>query len=244
MGLNPITIGYEGDAQRARAEALSQELHLPVDNQSNTQLIVTAADRIALKVGSFLPMVADFSSKTWQKRRDAGKEQGLVRACKPVSGMTIIDATAGWGRDAAILASFGAKVLMLERHPIMARLLADALIHQDLHSQRILQLCVLEANALDYLSKLTEADCPDLIYLDPMHPARSKTALVKKDLQALQQLIGPDDDVSQLLNIARKKARRFVVMKWPSHVDPIGCPSRVVDGKTVRFDVYSPLSRD
>ncbi len=175
------------------AQQLKEQLHLPINNQAQQQLLVTA-DKLVLKIGAFSPIYADFSSQTWQRRRDAGKNQGLIRACKPGPGVRIIDATAGWGRDAAILASFGAEVLMLERQPIMAALLSDALARQDEHAKEILQLKLCTTDALSYLETLSETDYPDVIYIDPMHPQRQKAALVKKDMQVLQQLFGPDVD--------------------------------------------------
>src|SRR5205085_421253 len=115
----------------------------------------------------------------WQKRRDAGKQQGLVRACKPKCGMRIIDATAGWGRDAAVLASFGAEVIMLERHPVMAALLSDALASSKSEfPKKGLNLRLHTLDAFAYLQALSLTDCPDIIYMDPMHPTRVKSALV------------------------------------------------------------------
>jgi len=74
-----------------------------------------------------------------------------------------------------------------------------------------------------------------------MHPLRQKDALVKKELQVLQQLIGPDEDILLLLHRARKKVKRAVVMKWPQHLPSLEKPARSVNGKTVRFDIYSPF---
>ena len=189
-----------------------------------------------LQIPGFLPLSVDFSRQTVQKRRDAGKKQGLVRACKPTQGMRIIDATAGWGRDAAVLASFGAVVLMLERQPMMAALLADGLARHS--SNENFKLSLLYTDAKHYLMTLAEADYPDVIYIDPMHPTRQKSALVKKDMQALQQLIGSDDDVSALLQLAMKRTSNRVVVKWPQRLPALLNPDLSVRGKTVRFDIY------
>lgn len=237
MMLEQISIGYESEDQLPRAQQLSQQLELPINNQGAIRLMVMA-NQLALKVEPFQLITIDFNAETWQPRRDAGKQQALIRACKPREGMLIIDATAGWGRDAAVLASFGARVEMLERHPLMAVLLADALDRQDLHSRAQLKLKLLQVEAINYLTLLPETHYPDLIYLDPMHPARQKSALVKKEFQILQQLIGPDPDVDDLLAIARQRVKQAVVMKWPIHAAPIAKPTRTVKGKTVRFDIF------
>ena len=77
-----------------------------------------------------------------------------------------------------------------------------------------------------------------MIYIDPMHPLRQKSALVKKDMQALQQLIGADEDAYELIQLAIARARQRVVVKWPQHLQPLLPPTLNICGKTVRFDVY------
>ena len=238
MSLTSLSIAYETPAAQPRAQALSAQLQLPIDNQAPNRLIV-APDKLMLQFEPFSPIYADFTIQTWQSRRDAGKQQGLVRAVKPSTGMKIIDATAGWGRDAAVLASFGAEVLMLERNPVMAALLADGLSRQDERSKAVLKISLVQANAIDYLAGLSPENCPDVIYLDPMHPQRQKEALVKRQLQVLQQLIGPDEDALSLLTVAKQKASQKVVVKWPQQLPPLEKPTRSVSGKTVRFDIYN-----
>lgn len=238
--MDSLAIGYESEAQFLQAQALATRLHLPIDNTANEQLLVTS-NRLQLRIHPFLPLCTDFSSEFWQKRRDEGKKQGLVRACKPKSGLRIIDATAGWGRDAAVLASFGADVLMLERNPVLAVLLEDGLQHQDEPSKMALRLHLINQDAITYLTSLSPEDYPDVIYMDPMHPCRQKTALVKKDLQILQQLIGPDEDSLALINIARCRVKQRVVVKWPQNLPALLESSASVSGKTVRFDLYTSL---
>ena len=241
MTITDLAIAYETPDEYSRAKILAEQLHLPVHNEAPRRLIV-AADKLMLKIEPFSPLFADFTIQTWQSRRDAGKQQGLVRAIKPCSGMKIIDATGGWGRDAAVLASFGAEVLLLERNPVMAALLADALARQDERSQSVLQIKLLCTDSIEYLSALPAADCPEIIYLDPMHPLRQKEALVKRELQVLQQLIGPDPDIALLLAVAKEKANRQVVMKWPQRLPVIDKPTRIIEGKTVQFALYGAPS--
>lgn len=232
-----IAIAYDDPALALQAQDLANQWNLPLNNEASEQLLLTK-NGLMLKFGSFLPLHCDFNIRTWQKRRDAGKQQGLIRACKPTKGMKIIDATAGWGRDAALLASFGAEVLMLERQNFMAALLHDALQRRDERSQEVMNLTLKQVNAIIYLDQLRKAECPDLIYLDPMHPIRQKNALVKKDLQVLQQLIGVDNDALTLLELALKKAKHKVVVKWPQQMTALIPPTQSISGKTVRFDLY------
>jgi 16S rRNA (guanine1516-N2)-methyltransferase len=237
-----LAVAYDDETLYERAKALALQLQLPLDNQVLQRLLVST-DKLALHIAPFLPLYADFTIQTWQSRHDAGRQQGLVRAVKPKTGLKILDATAGWGRDAAVLASFGAEVVLLERNPVMAALLADALSRQDARSREVMKISLLQVDAIDYLAKLTSETAPDVIYLDPMHPLRKKDALVKGALQVLQQLIGPDPDVAALLAVARQKALSRVVVKWPKSLPALEEPTYSIQGKTVRFDIYSDTAQ-
>lgn len=236
-----IAVGYEDQTLYADALKLAERLALPLDNQAANLLLLTAHS-LRLKISPFKALEANFSVEFWNKRRQEGKKQGIVKACQPKPGKRILDATAGWGRDAAILAVFGASVLMLERNPVIHALLEDALTRQDTASRLALQLQLEKANAMDYLYSLAEADYPHLIYIDPMHPSRQKSALVKKDLQILQQINGPDSDVLALIELAKTRAKEKVVVKWPPSLAPLIKPDFSFAGKTVRFDVYTSLA--
>lgn len=228
-------IGFDTDELQARANAIAVQYNLLVDNVASPRLQLTA-DKLVLLSHNFLPLFVDFNSLTIQKRRDAGKKQGLVRACKLTNNIRIVDATAGWGRDAAVLASFGAEVLMLERQPMMAALLDDGL--KRLQEDSLLKLSLKHVDTKDYLQSLPEINYPDVIYIDPMHPERQKSALVKKDMQTLQQIIGADDDVSELIQLAITRTRNRVVVKWPQRLPAVLPSNSCIAGKTVRFDVY------
>ncbi|MCA0402987.1 MAG: class I SAM-dependent methyltransferase [Proteobacteria bacterium] len=233
--IDDLAVAYEEESLLAKAEQLSKELNLNIDNQAKNTLFISTHG-LALKLAQFSPLYADFSWKTWQKRREEGKKQDIVKACKPKPNLRIVDATAGWGRDSAILASFGAEITMLERHPIMAVLLEDALQRQTEEDKTFLNLKLIKQDAFTYLQELTEY--PHLIYLDPMHPERQKSALVKKDMQALQQLIGPDGDVLALLELAKKRTLEKVIVKWPVKLPVLDKTSSSIKGKTIRYDIY------
>ena len=228
-------IGYDTKNLSERARILAAELNLVVDNHVLPRLCVTE-EKLVLLTDDFTPLFVNFSQLIWQKRRNAGKKQGLVRACKPMQGIRILDATAGWGRDAVVLASFGAEVMMMERHPVMAALLADGL--RRLSSPSTLTMSLLPGDAKNYLQTLSSNDFPDVIYIDPMHPLREKSALVKKDMQALQQIIGTDDDAHELIQLALIRSQQRVVVKWPQRLPAFSQPTTSIEGKTVRFDIY------
>lgn len=234
-----LKVGYDDDSLLVKAQELAERLHLEIDNHFLPRLQVTPKN-LELHVQGFKPLSANFNSTHIQKRKQAGKSLGLIRACTPTPGRRILDATAGWGRDAAILAHFGASVCMIERNPMMFELLHDALINLSNSSMIKSNLSLIFADAIDFIENLTEEQLPDVIYLDPMHPTRTKSALVKKEMQVLQKLIGEDIDFKVLLQSALQKTKESVVVKWPEKLPPIFIPHYSVQGKTIRFDIYRP----
>ena len=76
-------------------------------------------------------LVCDFvgGAVNHRLRFGGGRGQNLARAAglKPGVNPHIIDATAGLGRDAFLLASLGAKVTLIERSPIMYDLLKEGM---------------------------------------------------------------------------------------------------------------------
>jgi 16S rRNA (guanine1516-N2)-methyltransferase len=156
--------------------------------------------------------------------------------------MTIVDTTAGLGQDAARLAAIGYHVTAIERHPAVAALLRDALARaaDDARIARALggRLRLLAGDARTLLPTLDPP--PDAVYLDPMFPPKRKhSAAVRKELRLLRLLAGDDDDAGELFEIARRCARRRVVVKRPDDAPPLAPdPAVSYGGKLVRYDVY------
>ncbi|MTC73083.1 16S rRNA (guanine(1516)-N(2))-methyltransferase RsmJ [Providencia sp. wls1919] len=188
----------------------------------------------------------DFASGAMAHRRKFGGGRGEAVAkavgIKKEYLPDVIDATAGLGRDAFVLAALGCKVRMLERHPVVAALLDDGLQrgYQDPEIGEWLQsrMSLIHASSITALAEITEA--PDVIYLDPMYPHRQKSALVKKEMRVFQSLVGADDDADSLLAPAIALAKRRVVVKRPDYAEPLAgqkAPSAVTT-KSHRFDIY------
>ena len=68
-----------------------------------------------------------------------GRGQNLAKAVgmKANKNRTIVDATAGLGYDAFILASLGANVTLIERSEIMHKLVADAMLQAKSHGGEV-----------------------------------------------------------------------------------------------------------
>lgn len=158
----------------------------------------------------------------------------------------VVDATAGLGRDAFVLASLGCKVRMVERHPVVAALLEDGLrrayADTEIGGWLRQRLTLIYGVSQQALTDITPR--PDVVYLDPMYPHRQKTALVKKEMRLFQSLVGADTDADDLLKPARWLAKRRIVVKRPDYAPPLDgvVTSSAVVTKSHRFDIYPSLN--
>ncbi|WJG09588.1 class I SAM-dependent methyltransferase [Aliiglaciecola sp. LCG003] len=189
----------------------------------------------------------DFSSDalTFRRLHGGGKKEAIAKAIglKGTQIPRVLDATAGLGRDAFVLASLGCQVDLIERSPVVAALLADGLIRAsqqpDLMDWLPNQMTLHHGIAVELLNNW-QGTIPDVVYLDPMFPHRKKSALVKKEMRLFQQLLGPDEDADLLLAPALKLAAKRVVVKRPDSAPFLSNqqPSMAITGKKHRFDVY------
>lgn len=208
------------------------------------------AERLQLvTIGKHGAVFADFVGGAARHRREqgGGRGQPVARAIGLKGGQplpTIVDATAGLGRDAFVLASLGCRVTLLERSPVAAALLYDALDRASIAPDVmaiVARMQLVHANAIDWLTAIPADTRPDVIYLDPMFPDTGKSAAAKKDMQAFQSVIGDDLDSAALLAAALSAARSRVVVKRPRLGETIAGrrPSGQIVGKSTRFDLYS-----
>ena len=187
----------------------------------------------------------DFAGGAIGYRFRRGGERGhpLVRAAgiKKDRMPVIVDATAGLGRDAFLLASAGAVITLIERSAEVHELLKDALGRATAESsdlaEVIARMTLVHGDARFLLPELK----PDVVIVDPMHPPRRNTALVKQVMRQLSAIVGPDEDADELMRIALGSARERVVLKWPLRAAPLleaPKPSHQLSGKTVRYEVF------
>ncbi|UVK77914.1 MAG: 16S rRNA m(2)G1516 methyltransferase [Sodalis sp. Fse] len=182
----------------------------------------------------------------YRRRFGGGRKEALAKAVgvKGKALPSVIDATAGLGRDAFVLACLGCKVRMFERHLVVAALLDDGLrrayIDPEIGDWLQAHLTLHPGSSQTKLKQISPA--PDVIYLDPMFPYRRKNALVKKKMRIIQTLVGPDDDADELLTIARALAIHRVVVKRPNYAKPLaGIAAQAhITTKNHRFDLYTP----
>ena len=177
-----------------------------------------------------------------------GKGQNIAKAVglHKIKNPTILDLTAGMGGDAFVLASLGANITMIERNPVVYALLKDALDRLKLSADNDLQaifsrMKLSHQDATSALNSLDQSTLPDVIYLDPMFPGRSKSAQVKKEMQFFHDIVGDDHDSEALLLESLKLAKKRIVVKRPRLAEKLTDqiqPAFEIIGKSTRFDIY------
>ena len=249
-----IGVTPESPEQTGTAAALAKRMALPLvplDDESSTLLLVVTAVRLELRQtgrGAPGPVYVDFleGKADFRRRYGSSRDEGVIRAVSSKRNRTptVLDATGGLGRDGFVLAAHGCRVTLIERHPVLAALLADGLARAqgDEKITRIVgeRLFLLTGDSREIVRALPETERPEVIYLDPMYPHRDKSALVKKEMVILRMLAGPDEDSDELLAAARRCATRRVVVKRPAGAEPLAdlTPDLVQKSGAHRFDIY------
>jgi len=247
-----VTADPDTSTLRPQVEALADRLSLPIADfhQSAFDAYLVVTDRrLELRAPASARMggvYVDFLASSMRRRqREMTAARQLIARAVGFKGrpLTVIDATAGLGRDAFLLACLGCTVTAVERSPIILTLLADGLeragADPDLGPIVRQRLRLVEADARGYLAALDEQHRPDVVYLDPMFPHRSKSALAKKEMRLCRLVAGDDPDAGELFDFAGAAARaRVVVKRWLRAPDLGRPPAFSYRGRSVRSDVY------
>lgn len=247
----------------AVASELSTRLNLPLLDANHVvatssknpplyaALLVVEGTRLSLQQtgsGAPGPITVDFGSPAMRHRRRGGANELLGKAVGvgKKSSVRVLDATAGLGRDAFVLADLGCRVQLCERQPIIAQLLGAGLASAAKAGDPwlddvISRMTLFVGDARDYPAR--ETGLVDVIYLDPMFAQRGKSAAAKKDMAAFQRLLRDDasnGDGQSLLEWALAQQTARVVVKRPLKAEPLAglAPSHSIRGKAVRYDVH------
>jgi len=246
-----VVVTCDEDLESA-ARALARRLNLPYRGTSagpGRYLLRVGANRTELLIAGeegIRTLAVDFLSGPVRHRlRRFSRREPLVRAVGVRSGATlsVLDATPGLGRDGVLLALMGCKVTMVERSAPLVALLEDGVLraHRELSQWAGRPICVrIEfGDSRSWMEALHFGDAPQVIYLDPMFPPRSKSALVKLEMRTVREIAGEGDN-DGLLEAAFRAARQRVVVKRPKGAAPLcgSCPDHQVKSPTIRYDVY------
>jgi 16S rRNA (guanine1516-N2)-methyltransferase len=234
---------------QAAAEAWAARLDLPLEGDSEFALQLGEGGLQLVELGPQAPgpVKVDFVEGAVAHRRlfGGGSGQMIAKAVGVQPGVRpqVLDATAGLGRDAFVLASLGCTMTLIERQPLIAALLEDGLARARSNSEVgpiVAQMRLLQGDAIELLAAWRDVP-PQVIYLDPMFPHRDKAAQVKKEMRLFRPLAGADQDAPALLAAALALASHRVVVKRPRKAPCIegAKPSYVLEGKSSRYDIYA-----
>lgn len=214
----------------------------------------------------------DFAEPRFYARASHTGLQGeyVVRAVlgrkKTTQPLRVLDATAGFGHDAFLLAAAGCHVTLVEQMPLLAYLLEQAVVRASLSANDLLasaaaRMTVTEANSVTLMQQWS-ANRPDVVYLDPMYAhaddegkrGLKKTAAVKKNMAFLQRLTTDkrssagaktdaalyNSDGEGMIEAALTLATSKVVVKRAPGAEWLGGikPASSLTGKAARFDIY------
>ena len=239
------------ELQQAAAE-LAARLQLPLHNErAPTELLLQlGGDGLSLQStepGAPGAVRVDFVEGALAHRRQFGGGAGqMVARAVGIRGAVrprVLDATAGLGRDAFVLAALGCEVTLIERQPVIAALLDDGLQRARQAGGEVAEIAarmqLLHGDAIELMAGWGWVP-PEVIHLDPMFPQRQKSALVKKEMRLFRPLAGDALDAPQLRAAAIHVASHRVAVKRPRKAPAIDgpAPSAQLSGQSSRYDIY------
>ncbi len=245
-----LAVLYQGVGDIQESQALADRLAVPLYESlvndcpesfflSWREGCLKLLDKELLKKGG---LVVDISPRNGEQRSWPAPKQDALAQALGRKTKTVVDATTGWGQDSLHIFRMGYELLCIERSQMMAELLVDGfnrLTEEEwMRKLNLKAPKLLWGNAIELLQTLDVP--PDCIYLDPMFPPkRKKSALAKKSMVVLRDLLGDDQDKDRLFEVALNVAGKRVVVKSPDYAEPLGeKPSESYQGKLIRYDVY------
>lgn len=237
---NNLTVCLGKGGQRDMAESFARKNGLSVSDKAGDELTLMFDSSGVSLIGYGLTFRGDFEQMLHRLTEGRLQHEMLVHMTKTKDDYPrAVDATAGMGEDSILLAAAGYEVTMYEQNAVIAALLKDAVrrakknpILKDIVSR----MKLIEGNSINLMKELPFT--PDVIYLDPMFPARQKTGLVNKKLQLIQKLEMPCFEETELLNAAVNVNPSKIIIKRPLKGAFLAQrePDYSVKGKAIRYD--------
>ena len=238
-----IVVCFEKGGQKDMAEAFARRIGAEISEKPGPKLTILFHAKGVSLTGYGLSYQGDFENMLHRVTNGRLQHEMLVRAAKSDKpGRKAIDATAGMGEDAFLLAAQGYEVTLFEQNPVIAVLLKDALRRAKKHpvlKDIASRMNLVQDNSVEGMSKLL--DPVDVIYLDPMFPARQKSSLINKKLQLIQKLEPPCSEETDLFDAAISASPSKIIVKRPLKSEFLAGrkPSYTLNGKAIRYDCYT-----
>lgn len=237
------TVSVDSADVLLRAASLAEAYHFGLDDPSAAVQLRWIDGRLCVHINDggdcacFKPTGFDLSQINVNSS-GGDKKQPLARACglHKRSGLRILDACAGCGVDAFILASLGASLVSCELNPVVHALLTDAMQHDAAGFDWQLRL----GDVRDYLHEDSDFDC---IYLDPMFAPEKRRGAVSKEIRILEFLDQSKLSNDDLFATAAAASIPRLVIKQPLRAAVHEFSERNylhgIAGRGFRLDVYN-----
>jgi 16S rRNA (guanine1516-N2)-methyltransferase len=148
---------------------------------------------------------------------------------------SILDGTAGFGRDGTLLNAMGHNVTMIESSPLVSLLLKNGIERS--HNK----IRLFHGNVSDFLKHSKERY--DYIYLDFMFNKLKINSLASKYDETLKLIAFADDKKKEIVEIAKEYCKKKVVVKEPRNsTSSLSKPNHIIKTKLISFNIY--LSHD
>ena len=235
-----IVLYIEDESKADEAKALSEKSGIEISGEKGGGLTVVFGRECVSLTGYGLSFAGDYEKML---RRIGGghlQHELLFRACKTKKeNPTAVDAAAGMGEDALILAACGYDVTLYEKNPVIAALLRDTLLRASKNPElceAVGRMHFIEGDSTVLMKEFEFT--PDIVYLDPMFPARQKSGLIGKKLQLIQRLECPCESEQELLNAAKELNPEKIIIKRPLKGAFLAGkkPDYSYKGKAIRYD--------
>lgn len=240
--LQKLVVYCPDKSKEEQASALAERLQLPLTMQPGPELSLKLMEDGLSLMGYGLSYRGDFSQMLSRISKGRLGQEMLVRMAKIKNpNPRAADCTAGMGEDSILLAAAGYEVTLFERNPVIGALLQDAMDRAKKEAQLqeiVSRMHLIEGDSVKLLREQETAF--DLVYLDPMFPARKKSGLIQKKLQLLQKLEQPCTDEIALFEAAVAVSPKKIVVKRPLKGPYLADrkPSFSSKGKAIRYDCY------
>lgn len=238
--LKNLTVCVGKGGQRDAAEAFARRTGAKLSEKAGNELTLMFDSSGISLTGFGLTFRGDFEQMLHRLTDGRLQHEMLVHVARTEKNSPrAVDATAGMGEDSILLAAAGYDVTMYEQNPVIAVLLKDTIRRAKKNPflrEIVARMHLIEGNSVELMEKLTFA--PDVIYLDPMFPARQKSGLVNKKLQLIQKLEHPCVEEEALLGAAMKLNPEKIIIKRPLKGAFLAGrePDYSVKGKAIRYD--------
>lgn len=226
-----------------KAEGLAAEFNWPLNPKEPEEFFFhlhVAEESLFVKDSQGRRLEIDFDQNhlDYDRQGQRGKNELIAKALGFSKGYRkILDLSVGMGIDSVLLTQLGFQVTGLERSPLLYVLLREAFARTQKNYLSSYQLYF--SDGLSFLQQQRGLLSVDCIYFDPMYPHRKKSALPKQQMVVFRDLVGSDEDASEVLKEALSWPVQRVVVKRPYHADELLPGVRhSYDGKVVRYDTY------